>query len=110
MAYDPIMIFIETSIFTKEITELLPDESYRKLQSVLMLRPQAGSVIRGSGGLRKIRWNLPGSGKRGSLRIIYYWDPPDTVFMLFPFRKTEQEDLTPDQLNLLRKVVKEFLK
>jgi mRNA-degrading endonuclease RelE of RelBE toxin-antitoxin system len=103
------MIFIETSIFTKEITELLPDESYRKLQSVLMLRSRAGNVIRGSGGLRKIRRNLPGSGKRGSLRVIYYWDPPDTIFMLFPYRKTEQEDLTPDQLKLLRKTVKEFL-
>jgi len=103
------MIFIETSIFTKEIERLLLDDSYRKLQSVLMLRPEAGNVIRGSGGLRKIRWNLPGSGKRGSLRIIYFWSPPDTIFMLFPYRKTEQEDLTPDQLKLLRKMVKELL-
>jgi mRNA-degrading endonuclease RelE of RelBE toxin-antitoxin system len=109
MAYNTIMIFIETSIFTKEIQRLLPDESYRMLQSVLMLRPYAGSVIRGSGGLRKIRWNLPGSGKRGALRIIYFWSPPDTIFMLFPYRKAEQEDLTPDQLKLLRKIVKEFL-
>jgi hypothetical protein len=109
MAYSAIMIFIETSIFTKEIDRLLPDESYRKLQSVLMLRPEAGIVIRGGGGLRKIRWSLPGSGKRGALRVIYYWSPPDTIFMLFPYRKTEQEDLTPDQLKLLRKLVKEFL-
>jgi len=103
------MIFIETSIFTKEIAKLLPDERYRQLQSILMLRPQAGSLIRGSGGLRKIRWNLPGSGKRGALRVIYYWDPPDTIFMLFPCSKTEQEDLTPDQVKLLRNVVKEYL-
>ena len=103
------MIFIETSIFTKEIDRLLPDESYRRLQSVLMLRPQAGTVIRGSGGLRKIRWNLSGAGKRGSLRVIYFWSPLDTIFMLFPYRKTEQDDLTPDQLKLLRKLVKEFL-
>jgi len=103
------MIFIETSIFTEEITEILPDENYRQLQSILMLRPEAGSLIRGSGGLRKIRWNLPGSGKRGALRVIYYWDPPDTIFMLFPYRKTDQEDLTANQLKLLRKVVKEFL-
>jgi RelE toxin of RelE / RelB toxin-antitoxin system len=109
MAYTAIMIFIETSIFTKEIAELLPDESYRELQSVLMFRPEAGSVIRGSGGLRKIRWNLPGSGKRGALRVIYFWSPPDTIFMLFPYRKTEQENLTPQQLKLLRKMVKEFL-
>jgi mRNA-degrading endonuclease RelE of RelBE toxin-antitoxin system len=109
MAYTGIMIFIETSIFTKEITEILPDESYRQLQSVLMLRPEAGSLIRGSGGLRKIRWSPPGSGKRGALRVIYYWNPPDTIFMLFPYRKSEQEDLAPNQLKLLRKVVKEFL-
>jgi mRNA-degrading endonuclease RelE of RelBE toxin-antitoxin system len=109
MAYTSTIIFIETSIFTKEIIKFLPDESYRQLQSIVMLRPEAGSLIRGSGGLRKIRWNLPGSGKRGSLRVIYYWDPPDTIFMLFPYRKTKQEDLTPDQLKLLRNVVKEFL-
>jgi hypothetical protein len=68
-----------------------------------------GSLIRGSEGLRKIRWNLPGKGKRGALRVIYYWNPPDTIFLLFPFRKTEQEDLTPDQLKLLRRMVKELL-
>jgi hypothetical protein len=103
------MVFIETSIFTKAIERFLPDESYRMLQSVLMLRPDAGSVIRGSGGLRKIRWSLPGSGKRGALRVIYFWSPPDTIFMLFPYRKTDQEDLTPEQLKLLRKMVKESL-
>jgi hypothetical protein len=103
------MVFIETSIFTREIQRLLPDESYRMLQSVLMLRPDSGGVIRGSGGLRKIRWNLPGSGKRGALRVIYFWSPPDTIFMLFPYRKTDQEDPTSEQLKLLRKMVKEFL-
>jgi len=103
------MIFIETSIFTKEIQRLLPDDKYRMLQTVLMLRPDAGNLIRGSGGLRKIRWSLPGKGKRGALRVIYYWSPPDTIFMLFPYKKTEQENLTTDQLKLLRKMVKELL-
>jgi len=103
------MIFIETSIFTKEIQRLLPDDKYRMLQTVLMLRPDAGTLIQGSGGLRKIRWSLPGKGKRGALRVIYYWSPPDTIFMLFPYKKTEQEDLTTDQLKLLRKMVKELL-
>jgi len=103
------MIFIETYIFTKEIQRLLPDDKYRMLQTVLMLRPDAGNLIRGSGGLRKIRWSLPGKGKRGALQVIYYWSPPDTIFMLFSYRKTEQEDLTTDQLKLLRKMVKELL-
>jgi mRNA-degrading endonuclease RelE of RelBE toxin-antitoxin system len=103
------MIFIETSIFTKEIHRLLPDDDYRTLQNVLMLRPDAGSLIRGSGGLRKIRWNFPGTGKRGALRVIYYWSPPETIFLLFPYGKAEQEDLTSEQLKMLRTLVKELL-
>ena len=79
------------------------------LQTALMLRPDAGQLIRESGGLRKIRWNLPSTGKRGALRIIYYWNPPDTIFMLFPYGNTEQKDLKPDQLKLLRRIVKELL-
>ena len=103
------MIFIETSIFTKEIKRLLPDEEYRGLQGALLLRPDVGDLIRGSGGLRKIRWNLPGKGKRGSLRVIYYWETPDVIFMLLPYAKTEQEDLSPTQLKILSSLVKEWL-
>ncbi len=103
------MIFVETSIFTKEVTRLLPDSEYRQLQVDLMLRPEAGAVIKGSGGLRKIRWNLPGEGKRGGLRIIYYYDPLDTIYMLFPYKKTDQDDLTVSQLKILRNLVKELL-
>ena len=103
------MIFIETSIFTKEIQRLLPDDGYKLLQQDLMLRPAAGSLIKGSGGLRKIRWTVPGEGKRGGLRVIYYWDPPSTMYMLLPYKKAEQEDLTPAQLAALRKIVKEYL-
>jgi mRNA-degrading endonuclease RelE of RelBE toxin-antitoxin system len=109
MAYHYIMIFIETSVFTKEIQLLIPDDNYKMLQTALMLRPDFGKLIRGSGGLRKIPWNLPGSGKRGSLRIIYFWDPPDRIFMLLPYRKSDQEDLTLDQLKILRRMVKELL-
>lgn len=103
------MIFIETSVFTREIKDLLPDEEYRMLQTALMFRPDAGDIIRGGGGLRKVRWNLPGMGKRGGLRVIYYWDPPDTIYMLLPYKKTDQDDLTPEQLRFLRVMVKEWL-
>ena len=103
------MLFIETSVFTKEIKRLLPDDEYSQLQRDLMLRPEAGRIIKGSGGLRKIRWNLPGEGKRGGLRIIYYFDPPDTIYMLLPYKKAKQEDLTPEQLKTLKNLVKEWL-
>lgn len=103
------MLFIETSVFTKEIKRLLPDDEYSQLQQDLMLRPEAGRIIKGSGGLRKIRWNLPGEGKRGGLRVIYYFDPPDTIYMLLPYKKTKQEDLTSEQLKTLKNLVKEWL-
>jgi mRNA-degrading endonuclease RelE of RelBE toxin-antitoxin system len=103
------MVFIETSVFTREIRSLLPDDEYRMLQTALMFRPDAGAVIRGGGGLRKIRWSLPGRGKRGALRVIYFWDPPDTIYMLLPYKKSDQDDLTPEQVKFLRAVVKEWL-
>jgi len=104
------MVFIETPIFTREVEALLPGDSYRKLQQAILVRPEAGSLIPGSGGLRKLRWNLPQVGKRGSLRIIYYWDTPsDTVYMLLAYKKTKQEDLTQDQLKILSRLIKEWL-
>ena len=109
MAYTSVMVFIETSIFTKEIEALLPEKHYRMLQTALMLRPDAGNLIPGGGGLRKVRWNLPGHGKRGALRVIYYWDRPDVIYMLLPYRKKDQNDLTQQQLKLLRALVKETL-
>jgi len=109
MAYSTIVIFIETSVFTSEIRRLLPDDRYKMLQTALMLRPEAGDLIHESGGLRKIRWSLPGQGKRGALRVIYYWDPPNVIYMLLPYKKNEREDLTPEQLRVLRTLVKEWL-
>ena len=105
------MLFIETPIFTKLVIDLITDGEYRKLQLALVLRPEAGKIIPGSGGLRKIRWKSGGSGKRGGLRLIYFWDAPeDIIYMLLIYKKSKQEDLTPNQLKTLRNLVKEFLK
>ena len=102
------MRFVETPIFTAEIRTLLPEAKYRALQIALLLRPEQGPVIPGSGGLRKVRWAGTGRGKRGGLRVIYYWHPVDeTFFLLFAYPKNAQEDLTPAQRKLLRKLVKE---
>ncbi len=81
----------------------------KMLQTALMFRPDAGDIIRGGGGLRKVRWSFPGRGKRGALRVIYFWYPPNTIYMLLPYRKTDQDDLTPEQLKFLRALVKERL-
>lgn len=101
--------FVETPIFTRQITELLDDSDYRRFQVVLAVNPEAGDVIRGGGGLRKIRWSAQGRGKRGGIRIIYYLLEADDVFLLFAYPKNKQEDLTNEQLKVLRTLVKEEL-
>jgi hypothetical protein len=76
------------------------------LQIQLINKPDSGKVIRGSGGLRKLRWFARGHGKRGGVRIIYYrFGSQETLLLLFAYSKSEQDDLTPKQLRQLRKVV-----
>ncbi len=105
------MRFVETPVFTREVTELLSDDEYRGLQLALLFRPEQGPLIAGSGGLRKLRWKRSGGGKRGGVRVIYFWDKEgDTVYMLLLYQKSEQEDLTPAQLRVLSKLVREELK
>ncbi len=101
------MEFIETDIFTKRIQDLLTDESYRNLQADLIKRPDTGDLIPGARGLRKLRWSAGGKGKRGGLRVIYYLVLREQqIYMIYPFRKSDQEDLTRDQLKVLVKYVK----
>ncbi len=66
------MTFKETSVFTRQVRKLIPDDEYREFQQELIFNPVAGAVIKGSGGLRKIRWRSASKGKRGGIRIIYY--------------------------------------
>ena len=87
---------------------MLPDEEYRKLQAALVNRPNVGTIIPGSGGLRKVRWALPGRGKRGGVRVIYYWAVErEQLLMLFMFAKNERDDLSPAQLKILRQIVED---
>ena len=105
------MRFVETPVFTAAIRRHLGDERYRQLQIALMLRPEQGPVIRGSGGLRKVRWATTGGGKRGGLRVIYYWAPRDQAFyMVYVYTKSEQGDLAPAQIRQLGRIVREEFK
>ena len=100
------MVIIETPIFTRKIQAILSDEEYRLLQIQLINKPDSGKIIRGSGGLRKLRWYAGGHGKRGGIRVIYYWFVlQDTLLFLFAYSKSEQGELTPEQLKQLKKVV-----
>ena len=73
------MRFVETPVFTAALRRHLEDTQYRALQLALLLRPEQGPVIPGSGGLRKLRWATAGQGKRSGLRMIYYWAPEEHV-------------------------------
>ena len=96
------MVIVETSIFTRQVLTLLSDEAYRRLQMALVLHPDLGAVIPGSGGLRKVRWVMEGRGKRGGVRVIYYWAIiHDKILMLYTYAKNEQDDLTSEQLMVL---------
>ena len=103
------MVIIESSIFTKLINALMSDDEYKDFQEALIKRPDMGDLIQRSGGLRKVRWQLEGRGKSGGVRIIYYWvTADDQLRMLYVYPKGKQENLTPDQLAALRKIVERW--
>jgi hypothetical protein len=103
------MSFIETSVFSRMREKYLDDERFRLLQASLMTSPEAGAVIKGSGGIRKLRWGADGSGKRGGLRIIYYVQRSlDRIFLLTVYRKSEVSELSNAELQILRAVVREI--
>lgn len=103
------MLFIESPVFTEDVCELLDDESYGALQQYLADDPMAGDLIRDTGGLRKIRWAVPGRGKSGGARVIYYHDPVESqIRLILIYRKGVKDDLTAREKTMLRKLNKEW--
>lgn len=100
------MVFIESALFTKLVYDYLSEEEYMGLQSYLLLRPEAGSVVPGSGGVRKVRWLLKGRGKQGGLRVIYYWrQSDDEIWMLTLYAKNEASNIPA---HILRQIAEEL--
>ena len=90
----------ETSVFTRKAASLLSAEEADALYLFLSLNPEAGEVIVGSGGVRKLRWALPGRGKRGGARIIYYYHGETVpLYLLALYAKNERETLTDKEIN-----------
>ena len=103
------MIFIESPIFTADVTELLSDKEYAALQAHLVRSPDAGDRITQTGGLRKIRWKSEGRGKRGGTRVIYYHVVAQSqIRMILIYRKGIKDDLTPKEKSVLRKLNQEW--
>lgn len=105
------MIFIESPIFTEDVKQLLSDEEYAALQEHLVALPDAGDLIQGTGGLRKVRWTAQGRGKRGGTRVIYFHVVAQVqIRMILIYRKGIKDDLTPKEKKALRKLNEEWPK
>jgi hypothetical protein len=103
------MVFIETPVFTRQVQELLSDEVYTGFQWYLALNPRAGEVIQGTGGLRKVRWSVPGAGKRGGVRVIYFHVAAQSQLrLLLIYRKGVKDDLTAAEKKTLRKLNRDW--
>ena len=101
------MIFIETSLFTKLLPDYLSDDEYRSLQWYLFEHPQAGSIVRGSGGVRKIRWSQEGKGKRGGVRVIYYWKKSASeIWLLTIYAKSERATIPAHTLREISREIR----
>lgn len=101
--------FVELPAFSRYRADYLDDESFLRLQKDMMRNPEAGDVIEGTGDLRKLRHadSRRGKGKRGGLRVIYYWWAAGSQFWLFTlYDKDEMADLSPDEKRALKRMLK----
>ena len=104
------LTFIELPAFERHRERYLPDDSFRALQQVLSRRPDAGDLIQGTGGLRKIRWRVPGRGKSGGIRVIYYWATQQgDIFLFTLFGKGDVSDLSQAEKNRFRRALRKTL-
>lgn len=103
------MVFVETSLFSRLLGDYLRDDEYRLSRNHLIEYPDAGDVIRGAGGVRKVRWASGGKGKSGGVRVIYYWAKADEqTFFLTLYGKGEKENLSAMDLKRVVKLLEEL--
>jgi mRNA-degrading endonuclease RelE of RelBE toxin-antitoxin system len=103
------LVFVETTLFTKLVPRYFSDDEYGVFQKHLAEHPDAGDIIKGSGGCRKVRWAAGGKGKRGGVRIIYYWmGAKDHIYLFVIYGKSEKENLTPDDLKRVKVLLEEI--
>jgi len=95
--------FIETKLFTRLVQEYLSDDDYSKLQQALLADPEAGAIIPGSGGVRKLRWGVVGRGKRGGIRVIYFLRTRQgQIWMLTLYAKNVADSIPADVLKQIK--------
>lgn len=98
---------MESKTFESIREGYLTDDQFQEFQEYLMENPEAGDRIKGSGGVRKVRWAIGGKGKSGGIRVIYYYIIPQTkIFLMSMYRKNEVSDLTQKEIRILKDIVK----
>jgi hypothetical protein len=98
--------FVETKLFTELVLDYLSDDEYAAIQQFLVVNPEAGDVIPGSGGVRKIRWGVAGRGKRGGLRVIYFLRlRKDEVWMLTLYAKNVADNISAKVLRKIKEAI-----
>jgi len=103
MYYTRKVLFIEQPVFTRLLLELVDDNAYRKFQMELAANPEKGPVVKGSGGLRKVRLALPGRGKSGGARVLYLWFPRhETIVFYLIYSKGDVEDIPAAQMKAIK--------
>ena len=100
------MTVVETERFLKDAKPLMSDSERAELIAFVGLNPGAGNIIPETGGVRKIRWALPGKGKRGGARVIYYYHSERLpVFLLTVYAKKEKANLTKAERDAMKRLV-----
>jgi len=103
------MVFVELTPFIAFRTRHWSDEDLRRLQNFLLATPDAGDVIPGGSGLRKLRWSAQGRGKRGGARVIYYRHvPKERIYLICAYAKSAQDDLTREQIKVLAQLMRDI--
>ncbi|WP_293474532.1 type II toxin-antitoxin system RelE/ParE family toxin [Phenylobacterium sp.] len=93
----------ETKLFMRQAEAVWGDEERETFINFIAANPEAGDVIPDTGGVRKVRWSRPGSGKRGGVRVVYfYFDAERPLFLLMVYAKAQQEDLSPEGKKAVR--------
>ena len=102
------MVFIELTPFNTFRSQHWTDEDLRQLQNFLLASPDAGDVIPGTSGLRKLRWSAQGRGKRGGARVIYYRHvPQEQIYLIYAYAKSSRDNLTREQTKVLAQLMKD---
>jgi hypothetical protein len=98
--------FVETKLFTRLVQDYLSDDEYLQLQQALLSDPEAGAIIPGSGGVRKLRWGVSGRGKRGGIRVIYFLRTRESeIWMLTLYAKNVADSISAKVLRQIKDAI-----